>query len=323
MKYFNSILFIVLFKTGWGQINLVPNPSFEQFSTCPTSASQITFATGWFQPNLCAGPNGSTDYFNSCASSIVSVPNNSFGFQYANSGIACAGLNFYNNFGDFNYEYLQIELTDSLKIGKEYCIDFFVSLANATTFAVDKIECHLSSTQTSYCDLSFATFNLISHISSSSIISDTANWVRISGTYIANGGEKFLTIGNFTGINGTDTLRITNSAFYGAYYYIDDVSVYLCEENDSIFISNVFTPNEDEINDLFLLENLPQGYEVIIYNRWGEIMQQFSHLGTETKNIWYWDGYTMAGLPCPEGVYYYVITLPDKEARTGILHLMR
>lgn len=328
MKYFICILFIVLFKTGWGQINLVPNPSFEMFSACPNSFGQITEAIDWFQPNTCyLPPNGSSDFFHSCNSTLITTMNTSFGFQnFHNGGDGHAGINFYNYVGDFNYEYLEVELIDSLEANKEYCIEFFVSLSNNSTYAIDNIQCHFSSIQSSYCGLSLETFYLTPHISNNTgIISDTVNWVSISGIYIANGGEKFLTIGNFTGSIGTDTLKINNNGGYSAYYYIDNVSLYLCEDtnNDSILISNVFSPNADEINDLFLLENLPQGYEVIIYNRWGEIMQQFLHQGTETKNTWYWDGYTMAGLSCPDGVYYYVITLPDKDSRTGMLHLMR
>ena len=33
------------------QVNLVPNPSFESYTACPTTFGQIEYATKWFSPN--------------------------------------------------------------------------------------------------------------------------------------------------------------------------------------------------------------------------------------------------------------------------------
>lgn len=41
--------------------NLVPNPSFEQISTCPSSLAQLQLATGWISIE-------SPDLFSTCAS---------------------------------------------------------------------------------------------------------------------------------------------------------------------------------------------------------------------------------------------------------------
>ena len=43
--------------------NLVPNPSFEIFITCPNTFGQIGLAIPWFQSNTIAS---SSDYYNSC-----------------------------------------------------------------------------------------------------------------------------------------------------------------------------------------------------------------------------------------------------------------
>ncbi|CAN5315767.1 hypothetical protein BH10BAC1_BH10BAC1_20580 [soil metagenome] len=47
----------------FGQNNLVPNGSFENYSSCPTGIfGQINRATPWFQPNYpYAGSGGSSD----------------------------------------------------------------------------------------------------------------------------------------------------------------------------------------------------------------------------------------------------------------------
>jgi hypothetical protein len=49
--------------------NLVPNPSFENYTTCPTAASQLYVAPPWTSPTT-----GGAEYFNICSSSNVGVP---------------------------------------------------------------------------------------------------------------------------------------------------------------------------------------------------------------------------------------------------------
>ena len=58
-------------------------------------------------------------------------------------------------------------------------------------------------------------------------ISDTVNWTEIKGIYTANGGENYITIGNFFSYSNTDTLYVggRNPFDKDIYYYIDDVSL--------------------------------------------------------------------------------------------------
>jgi gliding motility-associated-like protein len=73
-------------------------------------------------------------------------------------------------------------------------------------------------------------------------------------------------------------------------------------EKSRLVIPNIFTPNRDGDNDIFpLIENGIDKVRGVIYNRWGEIINRF-----DTKKGG-WDGRTMAGLECPDGVYYYII----------------
>jgi hypothetical protein len=57
-------------------------------------------------------------------------------------------------------------------------------------------------------------------------LKDTANWVLVSGEYVAEGGEQWLTIGNFAPL-GQSWLEVVKPGTFGvlAYYYIDDVFV--------------------------------------------------------------------------------------------------
>lgn len=56
-------------------VNLVPNDSFESYTTCPTGFGQIAVASPWDTPNT-----GTSDAFNACAPVVfpsVNVPSTS------------------------------------------------------------------------------------------------------------------------------------------------------------------------------------------------------------------------------------------------------
>jgi gliding motility-associated-like protein len=84
---------------------------------------------------------------------------------------------------------------------------------------------------------------------------------------------------------------------------------------------NVFTPNGDGINDVFGFPNaLPEGYNVEVYNRWGNSLFQSNNPAQ------LWDG-TFNGSATEEGVYYWRLRTfdclgnPTEEA--GFVSLMR
>lgn len=75
------------------------------------------------------------------------------------------------------------------------------------------------------------------------------------------------------------------------------------EDEMTIYVPNTFTPNGDNDNDLFhpiMNENLLTSYELLVFNRWGELI--FKALDYSTK----WDG-TYLGNPCQEDTYVWVI----------------
>ena len=68
-------------------------------------------------------------------------------------------------------------------------------------------------------------------------------------------------------------------------------------------VPNVFTPNNDGINDDFVVNVLnPSAYSIEIYNRWGKKVY------SSTDPSHYWNGlYNGSGYLVPDGVYYYII----------------
>ena len=86
---------------------------------------------------------------------------------------------------------------------------------------------------------------------------------------------------------------------------------------------NVFTPNDDGVNDNFQLIQY-QGiktFQCYIYNRWGNLMADYD------KPDFLWDGKNKKGNMAEDGVYFYVIqavTNGGKEInKHGKVHLIR
>jgi gliding motility-associated-like protein len=75
-----------------------------------------------------------------------------------------------------------------------------------------------------------------------------------------------------------------------------------------LFIPNVFSPNADGLNDVFLVDYKgSQAFKLDIYDRWGELLHS-----TRNKQA-AWKGDNMKGFPVPEGVFFYDVTIGDKH----------
>ncbi len=324
------ILSICFFEKADAQ-NLVQNYDFEMYTSCPTSAGQIYLATPWAY--ILGGGGGSPDYFNSCnPSPLFSVPNNNWGYQSPNSGNGYAFVGAYLATSANSREYMQAPLKDSLKAGEEYCVKFYVSVADKYKYAADGIGAYFSKIPVSSTVNTVLPYIAQVNNPSGNIITDTMNWTKVSGSFIASGGEKYIVIGNFKDDANTNTSIINNGAINtGASYYIDDVSVMLCSDTvkpitpvliSSITIPNIFTPNNDGTNDVFSItcKNI-KTLNCKIYNRWGVLVGELKNVNDS------WDGRTTAGLECTDGVYYYILTaigLDEKEyEEKGFLQLVR
>lgn len=172
--------------------NLVPNPSFEYYSACPSSACQLPLAYPWI-----ATPNNA-EYYNVCATdSLYSVPNQGgYCFQYAHSGNAFIGINLYDGIDNNYREYAYVHLLSTLQPNYCYCVEFYVNLATGIggKFAVNNMACSFTNTAVNSPGSSNNVLNLIPYIYKlgNPIINDTLNWVKISGIYQATGGEQYV-----------------------------------------------------------------------------------------------------------------------------------
>jgi hypothetical protein len=209
---------LILVKLLSAQGNLVPNPGFEINTSCPTTNGDFPKVVGWKNPT-----GASPDYFSTCAPPGLSVPNNFPGTQNAHTGNAYPGL---VGFGVTYYEYIQVRLSDSLDQGETYCVNYYVSLAEMSLFASIAPQAFFS--PDSITSSTTGAFNFSPQVIDWNIIYDTVNWVLISGEFIAQGGEEYLTIGHFISPAATpyDTLNPSPPTSPCSYFYIEDVAVY-------------------------------------------------------------------------------------------------
>ena len=230
MKKLYLIFFVFVTVFSKGQIvNYVQNPSFETISTC-NFGGLIKYALHW--DTLKSGGGGSPDLFNSCDVSTnhyYSVPRNLpvfyWAYQKARTGVGYCGYISYVSSANVR-EYVQNKLSNTLINGKTYCVKFYVNQTFAGKYSINQFGAYIDdgSVSTSSNGIIILTPQVSNPITN--YLTDTLNWMLISGTFTANGTEKYITLGNFASNVQTDTLAANPSTTNPeGYYFVDDVSV--------------------------------------------------------------------------------------------------
>ncbi len=302
MKAFFLWGVLVLGACYCGAQNLVPNPSFEEYVSCPDNLSQISKAIGWNS----ARP--SPDYFNVCVFSgdNVSIPENFFGYQYPASGNAYTGFAaMYGGVSNLR-EYLGIKLTDSLQVGSRYYVNLKISRAYNANFlndcSVNKVGALFSTT--AYSDTNNAPICNCPQVYTNLVISDSLNWTRINDSFIADSNYLYINIGNFFTNEFTDSIQ-NQGTFCNAYYYLDDI----CVSTDSQYCYNYSYTGVDDVNSSSSITIYPNPFtDYIMINKDGESIENirvFNLTGQLVKNYHYESSnYTTLDLvDLPKGIY--------------------
>jgi hypothetical protein len=230
LKYYKFLMLVVfLFPNySFGQIaNYVSNGGFED--TIPNFyQSAFNAANYWNSMDT----NKSAYLVFSTIPYINSSPYCSTGFQYPRSG---------SNFmiGQFFCEgplcsvntergYPRNRLKQLLQAGKTYCAKYYVVNTNNNRVAMERYGMYFGSSiidTINYCNIPL--IYLTPQVENNNgIITDTLNWIPITGTFVATGTEKYMVIGNFRSNAATNTLQLnTPLTTQSADIYIDDVSV--------------------------------------------------------------------------------------------------
>jgi len=240
------LLLSIAYKSNAQRIlsgNLVINSGFEQYTQCPDNFTQINYAYPWSD---CFGGGGSSDFLHKCSTAINIQTYLSY--QYPRTGDGETAILMYGSWTGHNYrEYLLGMLNDSLRKQKRYCGEFYTSLFNYSKGAVENVGMYFSVDTSFTFDTVYnagGLFSLNPQIEyHNGIIMDTVNWVKVNGSFIASGNEKYLVIGNFRDNIHTNYLEVSYGVI-SPYYYIDDVSVCECSFEINLGEDTKFCGNE-------------------------------------------------------------------------------
>ncbi|MBQ5458267.1 MAG: hypothetical protein IIT61_06060, partial [Bacteroidales bacterium] len=240
--------------------NLVKNHSFENAWSCPEDyngyAVKFPFPD-WINPN-----NGTPDLMHSCSALRAGVPENFAGYMYPYDGGAYAGIILREMFDDslrvykgVSREYLQTKLTEPLKKNTLYCVKFYYVNAKKSMYSVDALGITLTVEQIKAKNADRILQRPQITNRPGHIMDNMDEWTEFCGYYRARGGEHYLTIGNFW--DNSTTQYVTNkneysdSAFFYAYYLIDNVSVFEIESEFECGCLNDLAWSSDWKSDTF------------------------------------------------------------------------
>jgi hypothetical protein len=218
-------------------VNLVPNPSFEEFENgCPINFNELPI--GWSKwrntPNsfsTCVEPLDLSD-------SLGWAPWTGWGTRWPAHGESFCGFAAFspapsiatqNNFR----EYIGCQLEEPMEIGTTYYISFKVSMGYYGNhynvwWASNRLGA-IFTTQSYLHQVNPMAIPNFAHLYSEEIITDT-NWVSIEGGFVADSTYTHMALGVFFDFDSLQTLLIlppnpppTNGL--GSYYFVDDICV--------------------------------------------------------------------------------------------------
>jgi len=191
-----NFLLIVLFwasSTSFAQ-NLVKNPSFEEYYCLPKTQKDFSCVKYWKNvkgdnlTNYCHrnSPVKDNPYFK--------IPFLYSGFQETRSGDAYIQI-----VANAGYCVVQGMLIAPLKKDAQYYAEVYLNLADFCMKTTSSFHIAFSDSQFPVKVPMSYYYNLKPQIvnSDSNYIKDKEGWTKISGTFTANGGERFFAMGNF------------------------------------------------------------------------------------------------------------------------------
>jgi gliding motility-associated-like protein len=242
-------LLVLCFSVFTAQVNLISNPSFEDTLGIPKSHSQLTACLSW-TPQI-----ATPDFFSSFsptfvtgfAQVVVAIPKNALGFQYPKHGSNFTGIFTKYYFNPFSSSFQNYYESMTNKLGtpllKNHVYDFklFYSLADGCGIASNQLQVKFTTDLFAAPPLNYITNTYTNSLNfqiehdTLSFMTDTSGWTSLSDCFVAEGGEQYMSIGNFRSGTQSKAISVNRNVNFnppgdnlsiGAYYYIDDLSLY-------------------------------------------------------------------------------------------------
>jgi gliding motility-associated-like protein len=255
----NFLVFFLVFPFILNSQNLVKNPSFENYSICPTDDEQFNgYVEDW--NSYFSTP----DYLNLC-DYYPSLLTNSAPPRTGNGIAACKWLSFYI---DYEREYLHGDLIQPLIAGEFYYLEFYVY--TIPIIGMEQIQAHFSKEIIDTIPVN-GILSLPSHIENQNGIITQQEWVKVSGCYEAVGGEKIVILGNFASNEETDTIHLSDIPDIH-YTLVDDVALFELSSllpNDTTILENTNLIVTDQVELEYYLDSSLVNLESYIFQDTG------------------------------------------------------
>lgn len=251
--------------------NLIKNHEFNGADKV-TYRAQIHKAEGWSDAN-----GGSVDLFSKEACKTnAGIPKNFMGEQASDANYA-GFTAFYDDqrwsvvktiqnreitdvtgYGVYS-EYLQGELTGELVAGQTYIFSVELSLADKSGRAVSGLGVYFSKDKVQ--NENNRALTLKPQIVFEEYVEDKENWVRVTGSFVATGGERYFVLGAYEGTFAAKSIVTPKKENDNkrAYYYVNGTSLMK------------FPISSDE------METLRKATEMIFFNTGSAVIKQESH----------------------------------------------
>ncbi len=267
---------------------LIPNPSFEERTCCPTNKEQLYCANSWQQAS-----GATTDYVHTCSGFLGhnGINNSAAPLPFPDGEGAVGFRDGEGNFSNIYKEYTGSVLLENMEVGKEYRFDFFVGFPNRPEHPSLEIAVFASTDSNAIpfggnnnrigCPLNVPNFTQLGVQK----VSGTFEWVNVVFEFVADKPYSVIVLGPGCAVNPTVNAN--------PYFFLDRLA--LAEQSEfEIPLSQV----EGTVCDNNLVLTAP-----------GDFSYQ-----------WYLDGEALVGeegktlsldSSKPEGLYSVTMTSPD------------
>ncbi len=224
-------LSVGLFSFGQDSENMVENPGFEQIEGKIKREGAISVAVGWMSPTKTGA-----DLFSAKVKDGFGTPKNFVGFEEPHGGKNYIGIRTFSYNDKEPRQYASTKMKLPLRKDAMYCVKFYVSMAEGSKYAANNMGINFSKKQYNIDENKHILVPTHVKHRDNPVFNAPFGWDEVCATYVASGGEKYLTIGNFMSNAETQNQRLkkmkdfTGTSVIASYYYIDDVSVVMIDD---------------------------------------------------------------------------------------------
>lgn len=265
MKSFVQI-FILFCAFNLQAQNLIYNGSFEEVTECYTTISDQV--NGWYTPQVLGTP----DVFLSnsdCPNEFAIAPYDGDNYCGIATGIAQTSIN-----DPDAREYLSTKLLMPLEAGSVYQLSFWIREAQYASWSSDKIGVYFS--VDSVFNWSINQFEIEPQIQTlEGELFNGGEWIEVVDSYIAMGGERFLTFGCF--VPSSELILYYQFSQHGtglAYYEFDNFSLVEIEDVNVEEQTSVVQLYPNPTSDVLHLQSSSHIEKLMVWSAKGALLME-------------------------------------------------